>query len=403
EWQIISPDLTRPHPEVPESIGDFRTPGLESMRRRAVIYAVDGSPLDEKIIWAGTDDGLVHVTRNGGASWHDVTPPELKSWDKVSQVDAGHFSEATAYIAINAIRKSDMRPHIYKTHDGGRSWQHIVNGLPDMGPVNVVREDPRQPGLLYAGTEREVYFSIDDGAHWQSLRMNMPASSIRDLVIHENDLVIGTHGRSIWILDNISHLRELAGNTGTTLFSPPTAFRVRWNMFLDTPLPPEEPTGENPPDGAILDFYLDRDATSVSTEILDENSHLVRRFSSADPEVEVDTTALPHPTYWIRPPQRIQVGRGHHRFFWDLRHTPPEGARRDFSIAAVYRRTPMGPHGPFVHPGKYLVRLTVDGRSFEKQLDVKMDPRVDISDEGLMLQSEYSMACYRSYREAQEI
>ncbi len=180
------------------------------MPRRGVIYAVGASPLDVNTIWAGTDDGLVHVTRDGGGTWTDVTPPELRSWDKVSQLDAGHFDKQTAYMAINAIRRNDMRPHIYRTHDGGATWTRIVRGLHDMGPVNVVREDPKQPKLLFAGTEREVYFSMDDGEHWQSLRMNMPASSIRDLVIHEDDLVVGTHGRSIWILDNIAPLRGLA-------------------------------------------------------------------------------------------------------------------------------------------------------------------------------------------------
>ncbi|MGH7455886.1 MAG: glycoside hydrolase, partial [bacterium] len=241
QWQIISPDLSREQPEVPESIGDFRTPQLASMSRRGVIYAVAPSPREVNTIWAGTDDGLVHVTRDGGVTWKNVTPPELRAWDKVSQIDAGHFDSQTAYIAINAIRRDDMRPHIYRTHDGGVSWTRIVNGLPEMGPVNVVREDPQQSGLLFAGTERTVYFSMDDGEHWQSLRMNMPASSIRDLVIHENDLVIGTHGRSIWILDNFAPLREMAkaATAQTYLFSPPQATRVRWNMFSDTPLPPE--------------------------------------------------------------------------------------------------------------------------------------------------------------------
>ncbi len=210
QWQIISPDLSREQPEVPESIGDFRTPPLASMPRRGVIYAVAPSPREINTIWAGTDDGLVHITRDGGTIWKNVTPPELRAWDKVSQIDAGHFGTQTAYLAINAIRRDDMRPYIYRTHDGGATWRRIVDGLPEMGPVNVVREDTQQRGLLFAGTERAVYFSADDGENWQSLRMNMPASSIRDLVIHENDLVIGTHGRSIWILDNFAPLREMA-------------------------------------------------------------------------------------------------------------------------------------------------------------------------------------------------
>ncbi len=405
-WQIISPDLTREQPEVPESIGDFRRPEMETMRRRGVIYAVGPSPLNKDIIWAGTDDGLMHLTKNGGAGWINVTPPELKSWDKVSQVDAGHFDAGTAYIAINAIRKDDMRPHIFKTKDYGATWTRIVKGMHEMGPVNVVREDPKQPGLLFAGTEREVYFSVDDGANWQSLRNNMPASSIRDLVIHENDLVVGTHGRSIWILDDISPLREMArvvAGGKSHLFDPGSIHRVRWNMFSDTPLPPEEPAGENPPDGATLDYYLVKNAGKVSLEIFDMEGRLVRAYSSDDKPEYVDTTSLPHPTYWMRPLQEVSTGAGHHRFVWDLRYTPPQDARRQFSISAVYKKTPSGPQGPFVHPGKYKVRLRVDGQTQEKEIEVKMDPRVDIGEEDLRLQTNYSMACYDAYQEANTI
>ncbi|MFQ5570833.1 MAG: WD40/YVTN/BNR-like repeat-containing protein [Rhodothermales bacterium] len=406
DWQIISPDLSREQPAVPPSIGDFRTPELETMPRRGVIYAVGPSPLDVHTLWAGTDDGLVHVTRDGGATWTDVTPPELRAWDKVSQIDAGHFDVETAYVAINAIRRDDMRPHIYRTRDGGATWTRIVEGLPENGPVNVVREDPKQPGLLFAGTEREVYFSIDDGGSWQSLRMNMPASSVRDQVIHEDDLVVGTHGRSIWILDNISPLRELAQVKETQqayLFTPPVATRVRWNMFSDTPLPPEEPTGQNPPDGAILDYYLGHAAGNVALAVVDEGGEVVRRFAGSDAPEDVDSTALPHPTYWIRPPQRLSTGAGHHRFVWDLRHEPPPGARRQFSIAAVYRNTPSGPHGPFVHPGTYTVRLTVDGTVYERPLEVRLDPRVSIREEDLQRQTDYAMRCYRGYLKAQDL
>ena len=405
EWEVISPDLTREQPEVPESIGDFRTPEMTTMARRAVIYAVSPSPLDVNTIWAGTDDGLVHVTRDGGRTWKDVTPPELKSWDKVSQIDASHFDANTAYIAINAIRKDDMLPHIYKTIDGGESWTKIVSGLPDHGPVNVVREDPQQPGLLFAGTERAVYFSLDDGGYWQSLRMNMPATSIRDLVIKDHDLVIGTHGRSIWIMDNIGPLRELADreNSETVLFSPPDAYRVRWNMFSDTPLPPEEPAGENPPDGAILDYYLGDDRSEVKLTIKNTRGDVIRVYSSNDPLEMVDTTALPHPTYWIRPKVRPETTKGHHRFVWDLRYTPPPGSRRQFSIAAVHQRTPSGPHGPYVPPGEYKVVLQAGGVEIEKTITVKMDPRVTASREDIALQSALSFRCYQGYLNLQEL
>jgi len=405
QWQIISPDLSREQPEVPENIGDFRTPELATMSRRGVIYAVAPSPREANTIWAGTDDGLVHVTRDGGANWKNVTPPELRSWDKVSQIDAGHFDAQTAYLAINAIRRDDMRPHIYRTHDGGVTWTRIVNGLPENGPVNVVREDPQQPGLLFAGTERAVYFSVDDGVYWQSLRRNMPASSIRALVIHENDLVIGTHGRSIWILDNFSPLREMAKALAATshLFSPPQATRVRWNMFSDTPLPPEEPAGQNPPDGAILDYYLNRGAKGVTLEIVNEHKEIVRRFASSDKAEVIDTTAIPHPTYWMRPPQSLATASGHHRFVWDLRHEPPPGSEREFAIAAVYRNTPTGPQGPFVHPGRYIVRLTVDDIVLERPLAVRLDPRVNTSETDVQLQTDNSLACYNGYLRLQKI
>ncbi len=405
-WEIISPDLTRKQPAVPESIGDFRTDNLNAMPQRGVIYAVSASPLDKNVIWAGTDDGLVHVTTDGGKLWKDITPPSMTSWDKVTQIDAGHFDKLTAYISVNAIRKDDMNPYVYSTHDGGATWKKIANGMHKIGPVNVVREDPKQAGLLFAGTEREVYFSIDDGANWQSLRMNMPATSIRDFVIHEDDLVVGTHGRSIWILDNISPLRELAkvnSPDAAYLFQPVQATRVRYNMFTDTPLPPEEPTGENPPDGAILDFVLNKKASQISLEIWTKDGKMVRRYTNNDKPTAIDTTSLPHPTYWMRPEKILSAEAGHHRFVWDLRYAEPRGAKRQLSIAAVYHNTPSGPQGPYVHPGSYTVKLTVDGKTFERSLDVRLDPRISISESDLRLQSDNSMECYNAYQQLQDM
>ncbi len=404
-WEIISPDLTYEQPEVPASVGKYKAKEMESMARRAVIYALAPSSLDVNLIWAGTDDGKVHVTRDGGKTWEDVTPPQISSWDKVSQIDAGHFDKDVAYIAINAIRKDDMKPYVYKTRDGGETWELVNNGMNPFGPVNVVREDPKKAGLIYAGTEREVYFSIDDGANWQSLRNNMPATSIRDLVIHENDLVVGTHGRSIWILDNIAPLRELkeAANAESFLFKPSDAIRVRDNMFSDTPLPPEEPTGQNPPDGAIIDYLINQEVKAVKLEIVNPgDGAIIRTYSSDDLEEQIDTTSLPHPTYWIKPTQKLGTTKGQHRFLWDLKHEPPRGTRRQFDIAAVYRSTPTGPVGPLVLPGEYTVRLTVDGEVHEKGLTVKMDPRVKISREEILKQSELSMICYDAYHQLQD-
>ena len=404
-WEIISPDLTRTSTEVPESIGDFRTPEMESMAPRGVIYAIGPSPINKDIIWAGTDEGLVHITRDGGKTWTDVSPPQLKSWDKVSIIDAGHFDENTAYLAINSIRKDDMKPHIFKTKDGGLSWTEIVKGMHEMGPVNVVREDPYKAGLLFAGTEREVYFSVDEGANWQSLRMNMPASSIRDLVIHENDLVIGTHGRSIWIMDNIAPLRELAALNAqkASLFSPPNAFRVRFNMFTDTPLPPEEPTGENPPDGAIIDYYLPASAGEVVLEILNAEGELIRKYSSKDEPLEIDSTSLSHPTYWIKPDKILSAKAGHQRFVWDLHYQRPEMARFSYPISAIYRNTAPVPKGPLVHPGTYTLRLSVDGQSLSKEIQVLADPRITASSADMDMQREYAMRSYKAYLEAASV
>jgi photosystem II stability/assembly factor-like uncharacterized protein len=399
-WEIVSPDLSRERPDVPESVGTYRKE--ETMPRRGVIYALAPSPLDVATIWAGTDDGLVHVTRDSGKTWTDVTPKELRSWDKISQIDAGHFDRGTAYVAVNAIRLDDQRPHVFRTRDYGASWTRLTNGLESAGPVNVVREDPVKPGLLFAGSELAVYVSADDGESWQSLRQNLPASSIRDLVVHENDLVIGTHGRSIWILDDIAPLRDLPRSEDIYLFPPSRATRVRFNLFLDTPLPPEEPAGENPPDGAILDYYLKNVASRVSLEILD-GDEVIRTFRSDDAEERVDPDSLWHPTYWIRKPQTLSTGPGHHRFVWDLRYEPPPGTKREFAIAAVYRKTPSAPQGPLVAPGRYTVRLTVDGSVLERSLDVRLDPRVTMTDEDLRLQTESSLVCYRSYLELQEI
>ena len=402
-WDKISPDLSREQPDVPQNIGSFKTPELNKMPRRGVIYSVGPSSLDSNIIWVGTDDGLVHLTLNGGKTWLNITPPSLRSWDKISQIDASHFDKNTAYISVNSFRLDDLSPYIYKTKDGGKSWTLITNGL-SKDPVNVVREDPKHAGLLFAGTENEVFFSADDGENWQSLRLNMPATSIRDLVIHENDLVIGTHGRSIWILDDFAMLREIRKSLNSHyLYKPSLTHRVRWNMFSDTPLPPEEPTGKNPPDGAIIDYNIGKDAKMVTLEISDFEGNIIRKFSSSDPVENLDTNLMGYPTYWFRPTQKLHSQLGHHRFVWDLRYAPPKGSQRSYAIAAVYKNTPAGPDGPFVHPGFYKVKLHVDGSVFENVFEVKMDPRVSASNEDLQIQSKYSLICHNAYQKLQNM
>jgi photosystem II stability/assembly factor-like uncharacterized protein len=394
-WEAISPDLSRERAEVPASIGVYRTPDMASMARRGVVYTLAPSYKDANTIWAGTDDGLIHVTRDAGRSWQNVTPPALTSWSKVSLIDAGRFDAETAYAAVNRFRLDDLRPHVYRTHDGGRTWAEIVKGLPN-DPVNAVREDPRRKGLLFAGTERAVYVSFNDGDEWQPLRLNMPATSIRDLVVHEDDLVVGTHGRSFWILDDITPLRQMdeAAASQAFLFAPALAYRYQRNANTDTPLPPDEPVGQNPPDGAIIDYYLKRDAGAVTLEIYDQSNQLVRRFSSDDKPEVIDEKDYQVPAYWYRPPQILSRRAGMQRFVWDLHYPRPQAPRYDFPISAVYMDTPRTPLGPAAHPGVYTVKLTAGGRTQTRTLAVKIDPRVKATEAALRRQFELSMQAY---------
>jgi photosystem II stability/assembly factor-like uncharacterized protein len=389
-WTQISPDLTRETWEVPANVGKYRGTEPAKPSQRGVVYTIAPSPLDINRIWAGSDDGLIHVTTDGGKTWNDVTPPELKPWAKVSLMEASRFDGRTAYAAINTFRLDDLKPHIYRTRDGGKSWTHIVNGIPDGGIVNAVREDPKRRGLLFAGTEQAVYVSFDDGENWQSLRLNMPATSIRDLVIKDDDLVVGTHGRSFWILDDISLLRELTASSATNvapgfsraephLFTPGQAWRVRWNKNTDTPLPPDEPAGQNPPDGAIINYWLPADAREVVLEILDAKGSSVCRYASGDALFDPEAERVNFPRYWIRPPQKLSAGRGFHRFVWDVHYAPPRTAQFSYPIAAIHRNTGRQPQGPWAPPGTYTVRLTVDGAAQSRPLIVRMDPRVKTS------------------------
>jgi photosystem II stability/assembly factor-like uncharacterized protein len=400
-WEIISPDLSREHPEVPESIGVFRRPEMTTQPRRGVIYAIAPSPKDINTIWAGTDDGLVHITKDGGKTWKNITPPDLTSWSKVSQIDAGHWDTSTAYIAVNRIRLDDQKPHIYRTTDSGTTWKEIVTGLPT-APINTVREDPQQRGLLFAGSETAVFVSFDNGDHWQSLRLNMPATSIRDLVVHNDDIVVGTHGRSFWILDDITPLRQLsAASNSAQLFAPQVAYRVKRDVNTDTPLPPEEPVGQNPPDGAIINYYLPTDAHGVVTlEIYDSKNQLVRRYSSTDKPEPIDEKPFQVPSYWFRPPQVLATSAGVQRFVWDLMYAPPPAFSHGFPISAIYKDTPLYPQGPSVLPGTYTVKLTVDGHTSSQQLTVKMDPRVKTSAAGLSQQFNLSYEAYKGMEQS---
>jgi photosystem II stability/assembly factor-like uncharacterized protein len=391
-WKVISPDLTRPTYEIPPNLGVFAAYDPEKGKHRGVIYAVAPSFRETDTIWAGTDDGLIHITRDGGKSWQDVTPPQLKPWSKVSIIEASPFDAGTAYAAINTFRLDDLRPHIYRTRDFGKSWQEIVQGIADNAASNVVREDAARKGLLFAGTESSVYVSLDDGDHWQGLQLNLPHTSMRDLAIHGDDLIVGTHGRSFWILDDITPLRQLNAEVAAapvTLFAPQEAIRFRWNRNTDTPLPPEVPAGKNPPDGAIIDYYLAAASGGpVTLEVFDGENQLVRRYASTDKPEPLEKIAAenPIPMYWVRPTQILSGEAGMHRFVWDLHYAPPESLRHEFPISAILHDTPEYPLGAWALPGRYTVKLTVDGRSYTQPLTVKMDPRIKTSEADLRKQ-----------------
>ncbi len=393
-WSEISPDLTRTAWEMPAVVGIYAAKKADVNKHRGVVYTIAPSYKDLNTIWAGTDDGLIHITHDGGKSWANITPSQLTPWSKVSLIEASRFDAASAYAAINRIRLDDLHPHAFRTHDEGKTWTEIVNGLPERAAVNSVREDPERKGLLFAGTELGVFVSFNDGDQWQPLQLNLPVTSVRDLTIHGDDLVAGTHGRSFWILDDITPLRQLAAKPApaTQLFRPQTAIRVRWNRTTDTPIPPEEPAGANPPDGAVIDYYLQPDAAGpVTLEIFDRANNLVRRYASTDKPEEVDEKDLNVPLYWLRPPQMLSAATGMHRFVWDLHYAPPKVLHHSYPIAAIYRNTPRAPHGTWAMPGTYRVRLTVNGQVFSQTLTLRMDPRIKTSLAGLTQQFDLSI------------
>jgi photosystem II stability/assembly factor-like uncharacterized protein len=395
-WQTISKDLTRENPGVPASVGTLVPKGAD--KTRGVIYALAPSFKSVDTLWAGTDDGLIWTTRDGGKTWNDITPKELTPWSKVTQISASHFDEQTAYASVSRFRINDMHPYIYRTHDGGKSWALIPAGLPDFGPVDTVREDPVRKGLLFAGTENAVWVSFDDGDRWQSLQLNLPRTSMRDLWIHDDDLIVATHGRGFWILDDIAPLREASAALASSvhLSKPAPAYRIQRDTYTDTPLPPDEPVGANPPDGAIFDYYLPTAASTVTLEILDGQGKLVRRFSNTDkPEItEEELQKQLIPLYWVRAPRQLSTAAGMHRFVWDLHYPAPASSRHDYPISAVPHDTPRLPLGPTILPGSYTIRLTVDGKTSTAPLTVKMDPRVKMPTTGLQkkFQAETRMA-----------
>jgi hypothetical protein len=317
-------------------------------------------------------------------------------------IDGGHFDVNTAYASVNRLRCDDLQPYIYKTNDGGTTWKKIVTGLPN-DPINAVREDPEKKGLLFATSETQVYVSFDDGSNWPSLRLNMPATSIRDLIVKDNDLAVATHGRGFWILDDITSLRQINDKLAkhNFLFKPATGTRVRWNNNTDTPLPPDEPAGQNPPDGAIIDYYLNGQANGELTlEIIDAKGNTIRRYSSEDTLYKIPDVDIP--LYWIRPQQILSGEAGPHRFIWDLHYTPLN-VPASYPISAIYKNTPPESTSPWVMPGNYTVRLKVNGQTFSQSLIIKMDPRIKTSAADLQKQHDLSMVCYEGRLEISKI
>jgi photosystem II stability/assembly factor-like uncharacterized protein len=385
-WTKISPDLTREHSGQPDSLQPL--PAADVAKRRGAIYSVAASYKNATTIWAGTDDGLVWITKDQGKNWKNITPPALSAWSKVSQISASHFDDDTAYVSVSRFRINDMRPYILRTHDGGATWQPISAGLPDNSPADTVREDPVRKGMLFAGTETAVWMSLDDGDHWQSLQYNLPHTSMRDLWIKDNDLIVATHGRSFWILDDISALRQLPefqSAANTFLFKPGDAYRVRRSTYTDTPLPIDEPAGQNPPDGAVIDYYLPPSAGSVTIEILDKDGRLVRKFTSADTPyaTQEELSKQLIPLYWIRMPKTLPATSGMHRWTWDLRYATPTATHYEYPISAVPHDTPRTPEGPLALPGDYTVQLRAGATVLTAPLVIKMDPRVSADPEDL--------------------
>lgn len=383
-WQVISPDLTGR--DLRRSAAQCADPMAEKNARACgfgVIFTIAPSPRSIDDIWIGTDSGLIQRTLDGGSTWKDVTPAQLGAWGKVSRIDPSPLDANTAYVAIDQHRKNTFKPLVFKTHDGGQTWIEISAGLPADEFTSVVRVDPLQPGLLYVGTERSVQVSIDDGAHWAPLKQNLPTAWVRDLLVKDNDLVIATQGRALWIMDNIARLREIAAAKApmaTLLFTPSLAYRLRKNMNKDTPLPPEMPVGENPPTGALIEYYLAAAAQQVVIEIRNAEGALVQRFASDEPAPKLEADQYFSDRY-VKAPALPGVEAGAHRFVWNLRYPRPNATAYEYSIAAVHDQgTELLPIGPLALPGAYRVTLLVDGQRFDRNVEIKLDPRLTLSD-----------------------
>jgi photosystem II stability/assembly factor-like uncharacterized protein len=377
-WTRISPDLTRVDPGIPKTLDATAAAATDRNGKRGVIYTIAPSPLRADMIWIGTDDGLIQLTTDGGTTWRNVTPKAMTSWSRVTMMQASHFDANTAYASVDRHQLQDFDPYIYRTRDGGRSWKRITKGLPDGVYVHVVKEDPAWQGLLFAGTERGVHVSFDDGDSWQSLQLNMPVTSMRDFEIYNNDLIVGTHGRGFWVIDDMSALRQMSASilkSDAYLFKPADAINIIATSDNGTPLQKDEPQAENAPNGAVIEYYLKRAASGpVTIEILDAGRNVVRVFSSVPPREQptgrrgTPQGGLPRVSpLWQSTPALLPTSAGMHRIVWNpVRERPPG---------------PPGPPSDEDEPrpprltGAFTARLNANGKVYTRQFTVRPDPR----------------------------
>ncbi len=427
-WTRISGDLSRQTWEVPANAGKYASSVTPSPV--GTTTALSPSPRNINVLWAGTDDGYIQVTTDGGAKWTNVTPPQIKAWQRIFNIEAGHYDTQTAYAAVNTLKLDDMNPHLWRTHDGGKTWTEINTGIAAGSVTNSIREDPRKKGLLYAATDNQVWVSFDDGDHWQSLRLNMPSISVRDIQLKDDstcmcaDLIAGTHGRGFWILDDVTPLRQVAeagAAQAAYLFKPAPAVRARFATNDPTPWPPEMPNGENPPPGAILDYYLAANASGpVKIEILGAAGKAMRTYSSEDPIRNPDPAADPVaynklcqatpnlpdcglPLYWPAPQMVISTEKGMHRVIWDMHYDPAaDGGGRGGggSLGAVPHRTYASVSSPWAAPGAYTVRLTASGKTYTQPIMLHMDPRVKTPALALVQLTSLTTEMYNGARDA---
>jgi photosystem II stability/assembly factor-like uncharacterized protein len=393
-WQTISPDLTGAQKNEPANASEPLTVDNARQRGYGVIYTIAPSPLSAGEIWAGSDTGLIHLTRDGGKTWSDVTPKAISAWSKITHIEASRFRAGEAYAAVDRHRLDDMRPYLFRTRDFGKTWDSIAQGIAENAFLNAIREDPAHKGLVFVGTEFGVYVSFNDGDTWSPLQLNLPVSSIRDLVIHDDDLVVATHGRAFWILDNIEPLRQIADNVtadAARLFRPERAVRITNDAFWGSPMPPEEPQASNPPRGAYLDYYLPvGTAGEVVLEVLDNRGNTIRRFSSRD-KPQPPPENLPVAPRWLEKPRRLSEEAGMHRFIWDLRYGPTgTNTAEDFDEEGSAQW-----EGPLALPGRYIVKLTSAGHEWRQPLEVVMDPRSRTTPAELVQQFDWAQRVFK--------